>query len=231
MSDHSAFEKRYVDPEKQSNVEGLLEHFNLPPKVIKFLRSNKRAVQIAVASIITVVVVISLYGSYKENQIEKSASALSLALKESGDAKTEALQTVASKYESTASGIWAKIELAHLAMENEEYTTALAGYTGVLKDTSKDNPLYGLTLAGIAQAEEAVDNPDGAFSSYEILAEVKGYQFMAYKGMARIHEMRNEYQKALGIYGQFLSIHGEKEEFAQFKPRIEAEIARIKAKQ
>ena len=80
MSSENAFNKRLAPETSMDQVEGLLEHFNLPPKVISFIRKNKRRIQGVVGLIIIMVVTWSLYGSYKEKLQEESATALSLAI-------------------------------------------------------------------------------------------------------------------------------------------------------
>lgn len=231
MSGQSAFEKRYVDPKEQSDVEGLLEHFNLPPNVISFLRQNKRAVQVCLAVILITVVAVSLYGSYREKRIEDAASALALALKETGTAENTALLQVAEKYEGTASGTWAKVELAHLAMKEKDFAGAAAKYSEIHKKLKADNPLYALTLFGVAQAEEARQQYDAAYIAFESLKDIEGYQLTGYTGMARIHEIRGEDEKALGIYGQYLTITDDSAQSAGSKGLVEEKIARIKARQ
>jgi predicted negative regulator of RcsB-dependent stress response len=231
MSGQSAFEKRYVDPRDQSNVEGLLEHFNLPPKVISFLRQNKRAVQVVLSVVILAIVTFSLYGSYREKQIEDAASELTLALKETGTSQTEALQRVADEYAGTTSGAWAQVELAHQAVKNKDFPLAAQKYSEIHKDLKPTNPLYALTLYGIAGAEESQEKYDAAYSAFEKLKDIEGYQLTGYTGMARIHEIRGDVEKALGIYGQFLTILGDAEEKAGQRGVVEEKIARLKAKQ
>jgi predicted negative regulator of RcsB-dependent stress response len=231
MSGQSAFEKRYVDPKEQSDVEGLLELFNLPPKVISFLRENKRAVQVAGVVVIATIVAFSLYGSYKEKRIEKAASSLTLALKETGTMQNEALERIAKEFAGTASGVWAKVELAHLSMKAKDFKLASEKYSAIHKDLKVSNPLFALTLVGIAQAEEALENYDAAYAAFERLKDVEGYQLTGYTGMARIHETKGDFEKALGIYGQYLSILGDTAEVAGQKTIVEEKIARIKAVQ
>lgn len=231
MSSQSAFDKRYVDPKDQSNVEGLLEHFNLPPKVIAYLRRNKRQVQIMIAVVLIVVVAFSLYKSYRENRIENAASALAVAAKEPEGSKKDALAKVATEYDDTSSGTWANVELGHLAMKEERYADAAGIYGDILKDVDVDNPLYGLTLAGKAQALEAQGNSEEAYKVFEQLKGVEGYQYTGYSGMARILESQGEIDKAMGIYGQYLTILSSDENSQRQQAIIEERIARLKTKQ
>jgi len=231
MSGENAFEKRYVDPKDQSKIEGILELFNLPPKFIAFLRVYKKTIQIGLVIVALAVVSGSLYTSYRERQIEDGASALALALKETGSAQAEALQHVAEKYISTPSGLWAKVELAHMAMAERKFGEASSGYAAIHKEVKKENPLFPLTLYGIAQAEEAQGNGDAAYASFDQLKSVAGYELTGYTGMARILEAKGEVDKALGIYGQYLAVLGVAPENAGQKALVDAKIARLKARQ
>ncbi|SHO50113.1 tetratricopeptide repeat protein [Desulfopila aestuarii] len=231
MSGESAFEKRYVDPKDQSKIEGILELFNLPPKVIAFLRNYKRPIQVGLVVVTLVVVAGSLYKSYRERQIEDGASALALALQETGSAQADALNNVAEKYISTPSGRWAKVELAHMAMAERKFADASIAYGAIHKELKKSNPLFPLTLYGMAQAEEAQGNGDAAYAYFDELKDVPGYELTGYTGMARILEAKGELDKALGIYGQYVAVLGVAPENAGQKALVDAKIARLKARQ
>ncbi len=231
MSGQSAFEKRYVDPKDQSKVEGLLELFNLPPQVITFLKRNKRAIQVVLAVILVAVISGSLYTSYRERKIESAASALALALQEPAGSRTESLQRVSDEYASTPSGVWARVELAHIAMNDKKFPEAAEKYAAINSGLKKENPLFALTLYGLAEAREAQGDTEGAYGAYEQLKSIAGYELTGYTGMARIHEQKGELEKALGIYGQYLAILGDAPEKAGQKAMVEARIARIKARQ
>ena len=56
MASESAFNKRLTEETSMDQVEGLLEHLNLPPKAIDFIRKNQRMLQIALAVVVAVVV-------------------------------------------------------------------------------------------------------------------------------------------------------------------------------
>lgn len=231
MSEQSAFEKRYVDPKDQSSVEGLLEHFNLPPKFIAFLRNNKKVVQAVIAVVILSIVSFSLYGSYRDNRIESAATALALALKEQGSMKIEALSRVAEDYANTSSGTWARLELAHQALKDKDYDAAAQVYGEVNSATDEDNPLFALTLFGQAQTYEAQGDYEKAYAAFDRLKSVEGYQLTGYTGLARVLETQGEFDKALGIYGQYLTILNADPEKSLQKTYIEEKIARLKARQ
>lgn len=230
MSGQNVFEKRYVDPKDQSKIEGLLELFNLPPQVISFLRKHKRAVQAGLAVVAIFIVAGSLYTSYREKKVEAAASALAVALKETDSEQKGALQKVAEEYKGTSSAIWARVELAHNAMKAKDFVAASAGYSAIHKEVKADNPLYALSLFGMAQADEAQGKTDAAYAAFEQLKDLEGYQLTGYTGMARIYEAKGELEKALGIYGQYLAVIGDSAESAGQKALVEERIAQIKAR-
>ncbi|MFV0439361.1 MAG: YfgM family protein [Desulfopila sp.] len=231
MSAENAFDKRYVDPKDQSKIEGLLELFNLPPKVIAFLRVYRWPLQIGLVAAVIGIVGWSVYGSYRERQIENGASALSLALQEVGPMRKEALDRVVQQFDSTSSATWAQVELANLAMADKDFAAASAGYTAVNEKVERDNPLFALTLYGIAESEEARGGNDAAYAAFDRLKAVPGYELVGYTGMARIYLAKGQVEKALGIYGQYLAMLGDSPEDGSKKAFIEAKIAQIKARQ
>ena len=230
MSSQSAFEKRYVDPKDKSNVEGLLEHFNLPPKAIAFLRRYKRPIQAGLIVLFVCIVGFSLYDSYRENRIDAAASALALAVDEAEAGKRAALENVAKEYANTTSGIWARVELAHVAMAEKNYAEAAGIYGEVNKEVKKINPLFGLTLFGQARAFEADGKFDEALAAFEGLKDVEGYRYTGYIGMARILEAQGEIDKALGIYGQYQTVIEGEEGAEQQKAAIEERMALLRSK-
>jgi predicted negative regulator of RcsB-dependent stress response len=227
----SAFNKRLTAESTMDKVEGLLEHFNLPPKAITFIRANQRIIQISLAILIAAVVIGSLYGSYRQKVREEAASALAKAMELQDDGKAEALRKVAEEYSSTASALWAKVDLAHLDMKNGAFADAGEKYRKVLVDLKKDNPLYPLVLFGIAQSFEADKKYEEAATQYDLLKNIKGFEHIGYAGMGRIEESQGNIDKAIAIHNNFLLSIGDDPSFAQAREEITAKIARLKARQ
>ena len=230
MSSQNAFEKRYVDPKDQSDVEGLLEHFNLPPKVIAFLRTNKRIIQITLVLILALVVGSSLYKSYRQNQIESGASSLSVAVSKEGEERKAALENVINEYSNTTSATWAKIELAHLAMKEERYDDAIAAYDRVLTELKPDNPGYALALFGKARGYEAAQKYDEAYTAFNGLKDIEGYQYTGDTGRARFKEAQGRREDARGVYGQYQTVLNSTVGSEQQKLIVEERIALLKTK-
>lgn len=231
MSNDSAFNKRLTEETTMDKVEGLLDHLNLPPKVIDFIRVNQRVLQVLIAVIVIAVVAWSLYGSYRERIVEEGASALSLAMKTDIGSRAEALQKVADQYSNTTSATWAKVELAHLDMKNGAYSDAADKYAAVVGSIKDSNPLYPLTLFGAAQALEAGGKYQEAAVQYNLLKDINGYSQLSYTGLARIEEMQGNFDKAIATYNNFLLLVGDDPTMAQARTEIEEKIARLKARQ
>jgi tetratricopeptide (TPR) repeat protein len=230
MASESAFNKRLTAETTLDKVEGLLEHFNLPPKVISFIRGNLKMIQIAVAVVVAAIVFTSLYGSYREKLREEASSALAKALQQSKEGQTEALRKVSEEYGSTSSALWAKVELAHLDMQKGSFTEAGDKYRKILAGIDNTDPLYPLVLFSLAQAFEMDKNFPEAAKEYDHLKGFKGYEQIAYSGMGRLEEVQGNIEKAIGVYNNFLLSTGDDPSLAQAKEQVNGKIARLKAR-
>ena len=231
MGSDDVFNKRLTAETNMDRVEGLLEHLNLPPKAIDFIRINQRLIQIAIAIIVIGVVFWSLYGSYRERIKEEASTALSFALQVDEAKKAEALQTVVEKYGSTSSALWARIELAHLDMKIGSFADASRKYQAILADVNDSNPLYPLVLFDLAQSLEADKKYQEAVKQYDLLKNIKGYERIAYMGMGRIEEAQGNLEKAITLYNNFLLYMGDDPAFSQDRMEINAKISHLKALQ
>ncbi|MBU1566684.1 MAG: tetratricopeptide repeat protein [Proteobacteria bacterium] len=230
MASESAFNKRLTAETTFDKVEGLLEHFNLPPKAISFIRGNLRIIQIGIAVIVTAIVFTSLYSSYQGKRKEEASSALAKAMQQSKEGQAEALRKVSEEYGSTSSALWAKIEIAHLDMQNGAYSEAGEKYRKILEKTDVAKPLYPLVLFSLAQALEVDKKFLEATKEYDRLKGFKGYEHIAYSGMGRLEEVQGNIEKAIAIYNNFLLSIGDDPSFAQSKEQIDGRIARLKAR-
>jgi predicted negative regulator of RcsB-dependent stress response len=231
MASESAFDKRLTDETNMDQVEGLLEHFNLPPKVINFIRVNKRLIQLGIAVVVIAVVFWSLYGSYREQIKEEASTALSMALQNDQNLKSEALRGVIDKYSSTSSALWARVELAHIDMKDGSFSDASKKYATILPDVKTSNPLYPLVLFSLAQSLEGDKRFQEAFSQYDILKDIQGYENLAYVGMGRLEEAQGNTDKAISIYNNFILSMGDDPSFTQARSEINGKVARLKARQ
>ncbi len=204
MSDQSAFNQNHVAEKAYVEPSGVLDQLNLPPAVVRFIRENKRLLQIIAVVVVLVVVVGSLYDSYRKNRLEKSASSLAISMEATGEEKIKALEQVAADYSGTPSAQWAVVELGHMAMKDHLFSKAESYYSEVRSDVSESNPMYGLLTFGLAQSQEAGKNYDAAGQTYSSLKEIVGYQDEGYMGMGRVFEAENKKDAALAVYEEYL---------------------------
>ncbi|MCF8056351.1 MAG: tetratricopeptide repeat protein [Desulfocapsa sp.] len=229
MSKQSAFNQELVTEGAYAETSGVLDQLNLPPGVVKFLRGNKKILQIVGAIVVILVVTISLYISYRTNRLESAASNLSLAMAAEGDARTLALEKVVTDFSGTPSALWATTELGHMAMKDKQFNKAVEYYSQTLEKTSPSNPMYGLLIFALSQAEEAGKNYDSAYTYYITLKGIEGYKDEGYLGMARVLEAQGKKDKAVSIYKEYLgSIPGESKN-EQTTDRIQEKITRLRA--
>ena len=230
MASESAFDKRLTEETKMDKVEGLLEHFNLPPKTIDFIRKYQRLIIILIGVVIVAVVTFSLYKSYRQGLVEDASTALSKAMHTDDADRAGSLAGVAEKFKSTKSAEWARIELAHLDMKNGDYAAAAEKYFAELKLVGSDNPLHGLLLYGTARAQEAEKKYADSTIQYSLLNKIKGYEPVGYSGLARIEETQGNYEKAYTIYNNYLLTIGDDPAAASARAEIEARIAQLKTR-
>jgi len=204
MSEKSAFDQNQLSQDAYVEPSGVLDQLNLPTGVVRFLRKNKRMLQVTGAVIAVCVVTGSLYNSYHTKRIEDAASSLAISMEATGETKSKALQQVVDDFSGTSSALWATTELGHMAMKAGEYKQAETHYTDVRSEISESNPMYGLLTFGIAQAEEAGKSYETASSSYSELKEIEGYKDEGFMGMARVLEAQGENKKALAVYEEYL---------------------------
>lgn len=226
MSNDNVFEKKYVANDTMSNVEGLLEHFNLPPKAISFIRKNVRAIQIGTAVVVIAVVAFSLYGSYREKRLEEASSALSLALEQKPDQQLVALQKVSTDFSGTVAAAWARVEIAHNYMNEKKYDDAQKMYNLVATKAGKSDPLRPLALLGEAQAFEFLGKYNNARQIYQELKELAGYNDLSFMGIARSWEAEGNVENAITTYNEYLlTMEGTT---PQAKAYIESKVVRLK---
>jgi len=227
MSEQSAFNQSQVAQEAYVEPSGVLDQLNLPPGAIRFIRNNKKILQVTAAIVVTGVVVVSLYTSYRSKRLESAASSLSISMDAEGEAKIKALEHVASEFSGTPSALWASIELGHIGMKDKEYKKAEEKYSFVRDQVSEKNPIYGLLTFGIAQAREAGQSYEEATSAYADLKKIEGYKDEGYLGMARVLEAQGQNQKALAVYEEYLGSFLGEEQNAGATRIIKEKIVRL----
>jgi predicted negative regulator of RcsB-dependent stress response len=231
MADETPFNKLHVEPSVKGDLTGLLEHFNLPPNVIKFIRKNLKVIYVVLALMVIAILSWSAYDAYIQKRINMSSSALTNALKEPAAVRPAALQKVLADYSGMSSARWAKVELAHIDMKNGNFKAAAEKYADIRREIKQTDPLFGLVSFGTAQAKEAEKDYDRAFDEYTALSKIEGYQPVGLLGMARIHEIKGEQEKALSVYEQYMATFVGDDRNDPEKAFISEKIGRLKAMQ
>lgn len=227
MAKEDIFDKEWVDERDKNNLEGLLEQLNLPPAVVKFVKENKRLVQAVAAAAIVIVVAWALYGSYRDNRLEKSSEALSAALELEGQPMLDKLAEVEDEFSGTSSALWAQINGAQELLKNSNMEEANGKFKSVQKEIGKSSLLQPLVSLGIAQSAESLKSYEEAAAEYGKLIEIEGYQDIGYLGTARIHEQQGNKDKALEVYENYLATI--EPAAALQRAMIEEKIAGLKA--
>lgn len=229
MAGESPFDKLHVEPSAQGDLTGLLEQFNLPPNVIKFIRKNLKVINASLALAVILTLAWSAYDAYRQQRINTSSSALSVAMKAPETARPVLLQKIVADFSDTSSARWAMLELAHIDMRNGDFKKAAEKYVGIRQKIKSKDPLLGLVSFGIAQAEEAGNEYDRAFGEYQTLSKIEGYQSLGLLGMGRIHEIKGETEKALSVYELYMASLVGQDQGDPEKAFITAKIGRLKA--
>ncbi len=228
MSTESVFNKRLRPETTFDKIEAILEHLNLPPGFVEFVRKNRRVVAVCFVALIVAIVAGSFYLSYVEERRDRAASALSVAEGEDGAKRLAALEKVAADFSATSAALWAKVEIARQYMGEGKYEEAARRYGALIEKESKKNPVWPLLVFGKAEALEGAKQWDEAIAQYTVLQDIAGYESLGYMGVGKIYRQQGKDEQALAVYNNFLLKAGDEPRFQQEKQAMEAEIARLK---
>lgn len=231
MAGQSAFDKQQIQESSHSEGSGLMEHLNLPPVVIRFVKRNKKNLQIGAAVVAVVVVGLTAYSSYRSNRIQKASAALAVAMQAAEPERHKALAGVAADFSGTPSAHWANAELAHELMKGGKFKEAAEQYGAVRKKISASDPLFALLTYGLAQAHEAAALFDAAAVEYKALQKIGGYEGEGFTGLARMYESQGDLKQALAVYEEYSSTFTGLNQNDPAKLAVDEEITRLKAMQ
>jgi len=228
MADHSLFDRNRIQEKAQVETEGLLEHLNLPPAVIAFIRRNQRTIWIVTAVVAAIVVTGALYSSYREYRVNKAVSALDGALQASAAQREERLAQVAETYASTPAAVWARIELARIFADKKDVGAALSELARVDARISDRDPLKPLVIYRQGALSEEKGDLENAAKFYARLTGFPGFEADGHYALGRVERARGDRARAETEYQQFMSLTADKEGRAQGDPRRELVEALIK---
>ena len=184
---------------------GLLEQFNLPPHVIRFIRAHQRQLWRIFACVVALALLVAGIDAYRNHRQIKAAEALDAALQaESG--QREQLAQVSKKYSSTPSALWAEVTLAQLDEEEKKISEAIKRYQSILAWLKPDSQLEPLIRGKLAGLEEQQKNWSAALAHYEVLGKQEDYAAESRLGMARMYEALGQKERALARYKKFVEL-------------------------
>ena len=231
MAEQSAFDKQHIQESSHSEGIGLLEHLNLPPVVIRFVKRNQKNLQIGAVVVSVVVIGLVSYSSYRSNRIQKASAALAFAMQAVEPERHKALVGVAAEFSGTPSAHWASAEIAHELMKEGKFKEAAAQYGMVRKSINAADPLYALLTFGLAQANEAAGLFDAAILEYKALQKIDGYAGEGFTGLARIYEFQGKGKEALAVYEEYVATFTGQNQKDPAKIAVDEKIIRLKAMQ
>ena len=219
MADKSLFDKKRIEQQAQVETSGLLEQLNLPPALISFVRRNRRAIWTVTGVVVAVVVVVSLYGSYRDYRIAKGVAALDAALQAPKASQADLLRKVAADFSSTPASTWARIRLAELTVAGGKTEAALKELAQVDAALADKNPLKPLVIYRQAVLAEQLNRLEDAAGLYRRLLAYKGYEIDSHYNLGRVKAARGDAAGAGTEFQQFLSLSAEKKGAAASDPR------------
>ncbi|WPD21460.1 MAG: tetratricopeptide repeat protein [Candidatus Electrothrix aestuarii] len=190
---------------------GILDQLDLPPSLIGFLQQNQRKIWTVVIIVAAVVIVTSLYDTYRTYSLNKAAKAYDAALLLEGEQRVAALNKVKDEYSSTPSGVWSQIQLAHIDQEAGKYKEALERLEGLNSELGEDDLLKPLALANLGALYEQNKELDKAVGAYEALQKKQGFEPLALSSLGRIYETMDKKDQAVATYQRYMSLTEKKE--------------------
>nr|WP_321464550.1 tetratricopeptide repeat protein [uncultured Desulfobulbus sp.] len=203
MSEPTAFDSNNLKMQPLGPPEGLLDQFNLPPKMIAFIRRNQRALWAAFILVVVVSLGVAGFNAYREHREQQAASALDAAILAPTDNAAQ-LQKVVAEYGSTESGLWARVELAALEEKAGRSEEALAAMERINAGLGISSSLKPLLLSKLAALYENNKQLDKALALYAELATYETFSAEAYRSLGRVNEQLGKKEDAVAMYGKYL---------------------------
>ena len=203
------------DLRENSHLEqynGVLDELNLPPGVVGFLQKNQRKIWTVVILIAVVVIVASLYDSYRTYTLDKAAKSYDEALLLQGEEKIAALNKTKDKFSSTPSALWSQIQLTHLDQEKGKYQKAIERLEALKLELDEEDLLKPLVMANLGALYEQSNALNKAVAIYKALQQREGFEEMALSSLGRTYEAMGNKEEAIAMYQRYMSLTDENQE-------------------
>lgn len=218
MAEQHGADKRLQDLPPLFQESGLLEQFNLPPKLIHFLRRNQSTIWVLVAAAIVLALAVAGYNTYTDHRWARGAEALDTAM-QAGEGRRDLLQQVRDDFSSTPSALWAQVALARMDEQENKVDQAIESYQAVRAKLKPDSQLLPLVLGKLGTLEEQKKNWDASLAYYQELAKIDGFAADAHLNMGRLYEAQAKKDEALAMYKKFLEFTAVTTEQSGVDPR------------
>jgi predicted negative regulator of RcsB-dependent stress response len=188
------------------NHNGALDQLDLPPAVIEFLQQNQRKIWTVVSIIAVVVIIASLYDSYRTYTLDKAARAYDAALLLEGEERAAALNKAKEDFSSTPSAVWSQIQLTHLDQKEGKYKEAIGRLEALNSELEEDDllkPLLMVNLGALYEQEKALDK---AVTAYESVQQKEGFEALALSSLGRVYENMGKKEQAVAMYQRYMSL-------------------------
>lgn len=203
MAEQHGADKRLQDLPPLFQESGLLEQFNLPPKLIRFLRRYQSAIWAVIAAAIVLALALAGYNAYTGHRRAKGAEALDTAM-QAGENRRDLLAQVRDDYASTPSALWAEVALARMNEQENKADEAIQRYQAVRARLKPGSQLMPLVLGKLAALEEQKKNWEAALAYYQELGKIDSFAADAHLNMGRLYEAQAKKDEALAMYKKFL---------------------------
>lgn len=186
---------------------GLLEHFNLPPKAVAFIRRNQQTIWTIVTLGAILALALSGYSTYREYQEARANAALDAALIAKEDNRP-LLEAVVQDYGTNAAALWAKVALVRLDEKEGQGAKAISRLEQINAGLVATDPLKPLVinkLAGLYALEQQLDR---ALALYTELSANEWFAAEACRALGRLHEQAGRKDEAAAMYARYLALTG-----------------------
>ncbi len=198
-----------------------MAELGIPPQAAEFLRRNQK--QLLAAAVAVVLLLFAWIGVqyYLDARREKSTAMLAEAMAvEAVPDKIAALEKVIAAYGSTDAGVWARIELGHIAYEQGDDDKAIAMYTKAREELGADSSVAPFVAYALAAAAERKGDYPTALEHYRFLVERAGFERQGQLGVARCLEGQGKVEEAAAAYEKVLSYDDQGADDSWIKEKI-----------
>lgn len=203
MTEPATFDPNNLKMQPLGPPQGLLEQFNLPPKMIAFIRRHQRALWATLLTAVALSLAMAGYNAYVDYREQQAASALDAAILAPRD-NALLLEKVVAEYGSTESALWAKVELAELAGGEGQRAASIATLESINSVVRGKSALKPLLLNKLAVLYENEHRLEEALAMYTQLSAWENFSAEAYRALGRVNEQLGHNEQAVIMYGKYL---------------------------